>query len=167
MGIIYDLATKTREAIDNLAENVSDQVALKSKQFYRTWEELCNYNNGEGFTAKKAGFRFTYGDDLYKTVQPNQHFESQWVPGQGTSAIYTRIDEEHAGTMEDPIPVPEDVTTNAFVYVIGKYYTEGSNLYKCERTGDDDGKEYSLTYPPSQLVGNYFTLVGAVENEPA
>ena len=70
MGIIYDLATKTREAIDNLAENVSDQVALKSKQFCRTWEELCNYNNGEGFTAEKAGFRFTYGDDLYKTVQP-------------------------------------------------------------------------------------------------
>lgn len=69
--------------------------------------------------------------------------------------------------MEDPIPVPEDVTTNAFVYVIGKYYTEGTNLYKCERQGDEDGKEYSLTYPPSQLVGNYFTLVGAVENEPA
>lgn len=84
MGIIYDLAMNTRKAIDNLAENVSDQAALKSKQFYRTWEELCNYNNGEGFTAEKAGFRFTYGDDLYKTVQPNQHFESQWVPGQGT-----------------------------------------------------------------------------------
>ena len=79
MGIIYDLAMNTRKAIDNLAENVSDKVALKSKQFYRTWEELCNYNNGEGFTAEKAGFRFTYGDDLYKTVQPNQHFESQWV----------------------------------------------------------------------------------------
>lgn len=159
MGIIYDLAMNTRKAIDNLAENVSDQVALKSKQFYRTWEELCNYNNGEGFTAEKAGFRFTYGDDLYKTVQPNQHFESQWVPGQGTSAIYTRIDEEHAGTMEDPIPVPEDVTTNAFVYVIGKYYKEGDKLYKCERDGDEDGKEYSLTYPPSQLVDQYFTLV--------
>ena len=155
MGIIYDLAMNTRKAIDNLTENVSDQVALKSKQFYRTWEELCNYNNGEGYTAEKEGFRFTYGDDLYKTVQPNQHFESQWVPGQGTSAIYTRIDEEHAGTMEDPIPVPEDVSTNAFVYVIGKCY----KLYKCERDGDEDGKEYSLTYPPSQLVDHYFTLV--------
>ena len=61
--------------------------------------------------------------------------------------------------MEDPIPVPEDVTTNAFVYVIGKYYKEGDKLYKCERDGDEDGKEYSLTYPPSQLVDQYFTLV--------
>ena len=159
MGIIYDLATKTREAIDNLAENVSDQVALKSKQFYRTWEELCNYNNGEGFTAEKAGFRFTYGDDLYKTVQPNQHFESQWVPGQGTSAIYTRIDEEHAGTMEDPIPVPEDVTTNAFTYVIGKYYRWNGKVYKCERQDAEDGEEYSFPNSPDQLLDQYFALV--------
>lgn len=167
MGIIYDLAMNTRKAIDNLAENVSDQVALQSKQFYRTWEELCNYNDGEGFTAEKAGFRFTYGGDLYKTVQPNQHFESQWVPGQGTSAIFTRIDEEHTGTMEDPIPVPDDVSTNAFVYVTGKYYKEGDKLYKCERQGDEDGKEYSFTYPPSQLVGQYFVLVEDPENESA
>lgn len=158
MGIIYELATKIRGEIDNLAENVSDQVALKSKDLYRRWEDLCSYNNGEGYTAEKPGFRFCYGDDLYKTVQPDQHFEPQWVPGQGTSAIYIRIDEEHAGTMEDPIPVPEDVSTNAFVYVTGKYYKQGDKLYRCERDGDEDGKEYSLTYPPSALVGQYFSL---------
>ena len=70
------------------------------------------------------GTRFTYGEDLYKVITPDQLLiQSQWIPGQGTSAIYSQIAESQAGTLEDPIDVPEDVTSNAFTYVTGKYYS--------------------------------------------
>lgn len=159
MGIIYELATNTRKAIDNLAENISDQVALKSKQFYRTWEELCNYRSGEGFTAEKAGFRFTYGDDLYKTAQDNVTFQAQYRPGTGTESLYTHIDEAHAGTLEDPIPAVANME-----YEYGKYYSEGETIYICKRGGVPNpeemyGQKVSLQYLPSALIGQYFEVV--------
>lgn len=134
---------------------VDDNTALRMISFYPVWEDLCE----SSYNAKDKGFKFSYGDKLYKTIQDNFTFQSQWIPGEGTSAIYTRIDELHTGLIDDPIPVPADVTTNAFTYKIGMYYTYNGTLYLCQRTGDEPGKEYSFVYSPDQLVGHYFTVV--------
>lgn len=148
---VYEMLIK--EKINDI--EVDDKTAVRMKEFYPQWDELCDKN----YTAEKAGYKFQHGGQLYKTMQENFTFQSQWIPGEGTSAIYTRIDELHTGLIDDPIPVPDDVTTNAFTYTIGLYYSYNDTLYICQRAGDEPGKEYSFVYSPDQLVGQYFAVI--------
>lgn len=135
--------------------NVDDNTALRMIEFYPRWKDLCD----EKFKAETKGFKFSHDGKLYRTINDEFTFQSQWVPGVGTSAIFSQIVETQAGTLEDPIIVPDDVTTNAFTYVIGKYYKWNEKIYKCERKGEEEGTEYSLNASPDLLIGNYFTLV--------
>lgn len=102
--------------------SVDDNTALRMKSYYPTWQELVDAN----FAAKETGFKFTYGDDLYKTIKANQQFLPNWIPGQGTESIFERIDETHTGTKEDPIPYK----VNMEVFK-DKYYIEDGILYLC------------------------------------
>lgn len=131
---------------------ITDKQAVTFKSMYPYWEDVI------GQTVKK-GFKFQYEDILYKVIQESMTIQEQWIPGQGTSAIYSQIVEESdSGTKDNPIPVPEDVTSNSFTYIVGKYYMEDGVIYKCEKMGDEDGKEYSFPYKPSQLLNQYFVI---------
>ena len=133
------------------AQLLDDAQALTVKAIYPQWADVI------GQTVP-LGYKFLYGNVLYKTIQENFTFQSQWIPGEGTSAIYAQIVESQAGTLKDPIDVPEDVATNAFTYVTGKYYRWNGVVYKCQRQGEDNGVEHSFNYSPDQLLSQYFVL---------
>lgn len=114
---VFTLFTKLQ--INTLT--VDNSTALRMKAYYPIWQELVDAQ----FTAEKSGFKFTYGDDLYKTILPEQQFFSNRIPGQGTESIFERIDETYAGTKEDPIPYKVSME------VFKDKYMEDGILYIC------------------------------------
>lgn len=140
------------------AAYLTDEQAVTVKNLYPDWEELI------GQTVD-IGTRFNYSDILYKTIQDDLLIQEQYIPGQGTGALYVALeDEKHDGTQEDPIPVPETVTESGFEYEYGKYYIENDEIYLCKRFGVENpeemyGQKEILYYPPSGLVGQYFEKV--------
>ena len=152
MSDLMTLARHLRPYIEQAAQSLPDADGLKAKPLYPRWEKLVQL----GSVTAPAGFRFTYGGDLYKCVSANPTFQADWVPGVGTAALYVRVDEAHAGTLEDPIPAARSME-----YTYGCYYLdpEDGKVYLCTRTGETNGGTVTLHYLPHELVGQYFLEV--------
>lgn len=131
----------------------SDQTAVKAIELYPEWAVGIEITS-EMIEAGQN--RYRCDGILWRTETPHTTQEN-WKPGIATASIWTAINEEHAGTIEDPIPVPEELVS--FEYAWGKYYIESRTLYICDREGGKDGDTYTLSYKPSQVVGQYFSAV--------
>ena len=117
---------------------LSDEESLAVKKLHPEWNSLI------GKTVK-IGTRFLYEGNLFRTLQDNLLIQEQWVPGEGTESIYVRIDETHAGTMEDPIPYNGNMILES-----GKYYIQDEIIYLCNRN-----TEIAVYQQLSELVGIY------------
>ena len=124
MPDLLELARNLRPYIEQAAQSLPDADGLKAKALYPRWEKLVQL----GSVTADAGYRFTHNGDLYKCVSANPTFQSDWVPGVGTAALYVRIDEAHAGTLADPIPYDGNMELKA-----GLYYTQSGVTYLCNR----------------------------------
>lgn len=115
--------------------DLSPSEALQVKDRYPEWEV--------GIDVVK-GHKYQYGEDLWEVLQGHKTQEN-WKPSLETSSLWKRVDEEHAGTKDDPIPYapPMEIFRD-------KYYTQSKVLYKCIR---DSGQP--LSHNLSDLVGNY------------
>lgn len=134
------------DAIVLLKNQITDEQAVEVKVLYPEWKDLVANN----YTAQEAGYRFVHEGKLYKTLQASLTFMEQWIPGQGTESMYARIDETHAGTLEDPIPYEGNMALEE-----GKYYIQEEVIYKCTRNTD-----IPVYQKLSELVGIYVELVG-------
>jgi hypothetical protein len=116
---------------------LSDNDALKVKEWYPHWEDFI------GKTIE-AGFVTLYADNLWRARQTHTALEI-YPPSMDTAALYEVIVKEHDGTVEDPIPYnpPMEIFD-------GKYYMQYDVLYKCTR---DSG--IALTHDLAVLVGTY------------
>lgn len=137
-------AQKLRAAIDAAGNALTDAQALTCKLIYWQWKDLIG-------TTARPGQRFLYGVMLYRVrTDASEHtFSAEWVPGVPTAALYEVIDEEHSGTINDPIPF-----TQPMEIYNGKYYSQNGKVYLCTR---DSGKP--LAFNLADLVGLYVTEV--------
>lgn len=124
---------------------VDDNTALRMREFYPTFSELCD----KAYTAEEIGYKFQYGDKLYKTRQAGYKFVSHYPPGVGTESLYEVIDETYAGTIDDPIPYDGNMTLTE-----GMYYMQYGEIYRCTR---DTG--VPVYNPLAELVGIYVEIV--------
>ena len=126
-----------------MTRTADDQTALTGMELYPSWKENI---------AVSVGERYQYNGRLYKVVQAHST-QSDWTPDI-TPALWTVIDIEHSGTLEDPIPAVASME-----YIKGKYYIENGTIYLMNRQGMAEGESIVLHYTPSQLVGQYFEVV--------
>lgn len=138
-------ALQLRPVMEQAAQSLEDAVALTAVELFPVWKELVK----EGRTVTR-GFRFQHEGKLYRTEQASYTFAGHYVPGApGMESLFSVVDEEHKGTMEDPIPYER----NMEVYK-GLYYTQNGVLYLCIR---DSGQP--LYHDLSALVGSYVEVV--------
>lgn len=100
--------------------------------------------NGDSISNTSFIFEGNNYKDLWEVLQDHKTQEN-WKPSLETASLWKRVDEEHAGTKDDPIPYapPMEIFKD-------KYYTQSRVLYKCIR---DSGQP--LSHNLSDLVGNY------------
>lgn len=131
------------------AQSLPDAQAVAVKSIYPAYDP-----NGVKYPVD---YKVLQDDVLYKCLQEHTS-QADWAPGVAPS-LWTAVETgEHAGTQEDPIPVPETVTTAGMEYEKGKYYREGDTVYLMDRQGMDEGDKVTLYFPPSALVGQYFSV---------
>ena len=138
-------ALQLRPVIEQASQSLEDAVALTAVELFPQWKELVK----EGRTVEK-GFRFQHDGKLYRTEQPTYTFVAHYVPGTaGTESLFSKVDETHKGTIDDPIPYEK----NMEIYK-GLYYIQYDVIYLCIR---DSGQP--LYHDLSALVGSYVEVV--------
>ena len=118
---------------------LTDQEALKTKNLQKPWKVGENVIEGD---------RRQYDGLLYKCRQAHTTQED-WTPDV-YQAGWEVIDEEHAGTQEDPIPWSTGMHPEE-----GKYYIEGELIAKCI----EDPKTTLYGTLASLCPGRYFEAV--------
>lgn len=145
MGKWTDAAMEQRKVYDVAVGYLTDAEAITVMGVYWQWEDLVK----AGTTVDK-GYRFRYGDKLWRTEQPTYTFVAHYIPGApGTESLFSVINETHAGTLEDPIPYDRNMEIFK-----GKYYIQNDVVYLCIR---DSGQP--LYHDLSALVGSYVEVV--------
>ena len=127
------------------ADSLPDTQAAEVKTLYPVWKE------GEAVSVDARRY-YPPTDMLYKCSQAHTT-QADWTPDVATS-LWTPLDVEHTGTLEDPIPA-----VSGMEYVKGKYYSEDGTIYLMNREGMADGETIVLHFLPSQLVGQYFEVI--------
>lgn len=138
-------ALQLRPVIEQASQSLEDSVALTAVELFPYWKVLV-----EKAETVSKGFRFQHEGKLYRTEQPEYIFVEYYVPGTvGTESLFSRVDEAHTGTAEDPIPYEKNMEIFE-----GLYYTQYDVLYRCIRSSGEP-----LHHDLALLVDNYVEVV--------
>lgn len=135
-------------ALDELDKEATEEIntydlspskALQVKDRYPEWETGINVKTGE---------RYRVEDVLWECIKEHTT-QDNWKPSMATASLWKVVDEEHKGTIDDPIAYipPMEIFKD-------KYYIQNGIKYKCTRNS-----EQPLTHDLSALVGLYVEKV--------
>ena len=113
---------------------VDDNTALRMVAFYPEWAENAEYT---------AEYKVQRNGKLWRCRQAHTS-QTGWEP-ENAASLWTEICENHAGTLEDPIPYSGNMALES-----GKYYMQDGKVYRCTR--DTGNPVYNAL---SELVGLY------------
>lgn len=104
---------------------LSAEKALEFKSMFPKWETDVV---GEKINA---GFRFQYKEELSQDYElwesiKEHTAQAQYPPSEATASLYKRVQIEHEGTLEDPIPYVQMMSLE-----LNKYYIQYDVIYKC------------------------------------
>lgn len=135
-------------ALDELDKEATEEIntydlspseALQVKDRYPEWETGINIKTGE---------RYRVEDVLWECVKDHLT-QDNWKPSMATASLWKVVDEEHEGTIDDPIIYipPMEIFKD-------KYYIQNGIKYKCTRNS-----EQPLIHDLSALVGLYVETI--------
>ena len=155
-GTIFDLDQLSGEYLDKvdtllatIPARINEKLlpaadALKHQNYYPEWGD----ENAPMGKEVDTGFRMNHDGTLYEAIQPHA-LQADWIPGTGTESLYKVVQEEHAGTQDDPIPYAGNMELEE-----GKYYTQDGATYLCTRSTGQP-----VYHTLAELVGLYVEVV--------
>lgn len=149
-------------AVQEAFTYLTDEQATTVKSIAPKWDDDVigyEYKIDNPFDARRQ-----HNGRLWKLNKSHKK-QLDWYPG-ADPTLWTEIVVGHEGTIEDPIPVPDSVTTSGFEYEYGKYYSENDVIYLCQREGEEPGGKITLYYAPSNLINQYFVVTESTEESP-
>jgi len=123
---------KQREAFTKQGACLTDAQAAQNVSAYPEWKAGIEITQAMIDAGEN---RYRVGEQLYKTTVPHTTIDS-WAPDVAIT-VWTPIDIEHTGTIDDPIPA-----------VSGMYYT-----YFLYYLDPEDGKTYLCQFGDTQTTG--------------
>lgn len=150
---LVEYAKQFRSLVEKAAQSLDDADVLQIPSILPKWEDLV----AVAYTVeeKQVPFKSQYNGVPYKCIKAGQVFQAQWVPGQNTASIFTRIaPETEDGTLANPI-----TAARGMEYTYGLYYRdpEDGQIYLCKR-GEETGTVI-LQYLPHEQTPHYFEVV--------
>lgn len=127
-------ALRIRGVLETAVQSLDNDAALQAKTFYPKWASGSEYS--AGYKVQRAG-------GLWRCKQAHEA-QAGWEP-ENAPALWERVDEQHAGTQDDPIPYDGNMALAE-----GMYYTQGGVTYLCTRS-----TESPVYNALSELVGVY------------
>ena len=120
---ILEQVRAIREAMDKAGIFLNSEQAATVTYLFKPWKAVDENGNAVHYEVTD---RRRYNDVVYECRQA--HDAQGHQPPDTIPALWLRLDVEHAGTLEDPIPY----ATGMEIFN-GKYYVENDILYLCNR----------------------------------
>lgn len=144
MGKWTNAAMKVRPLFQKGAQSLSDDEAIEIKGIYPEWEAGAEIKMHE---------KRNYNGILYRSRQ--SHTSEASFPPPLVPALWAIINEENAGTIDQPIPAARGMEYTYFLYYLDP---EDGKTYLCQHGDTNEQGTIILQYLPHEVVGIYFKL---------